>query len=189
MRTAVTVLAVALALTAGCVGGPGGPPVASPETADTPETTVPGSPGADETPDYDQPWPNRTVEWPEGPKERPDWPADPDADSVAAFVREHEYNYVYNSLWYSENSEVEASCEEPTVDERGSGWVVSVTCTGYSDSAGTPAGDTTLAPHADWFTQTYRYRVDEDTILRERVSMGERSTGPNATLRTVTERV
>ena len=157
MRVQLAVLAAVLALSAGCVGSPGD------------EATVPGSPGADETPDHDRPWPNRTVEWPDGPKQRPAWPPDPDAASVGAFVRDHEYGYVYNSLWFGEHTDVRASCEEPEVAERGGGWVVEVTCTGYSNSDVPTDSTATPGPHADWFTRTYRYRVDEDTILRDRV--------------------
>ena len=140
-------------LSAGCLGGPLGPGSPTPSATPLP---------ADEA-----------VEFPDGPKERPDRPATLNTSSVDDYVYFFEYRYVYNSLWFGEHTSVHVECEVDSVNETGYGYEAVVTCSGYSNTDVPENSTTTPAPHADWFTQTYRYRVDSNTTLRERVSMSE----------------
>jgi hypothetical protein len=162
-----TVPLVALLVTAGCLGGPLG--------AGSPTPTASPSPTPTATPVTDLP--DGSVEFPDGPKERPDRPATLNESSVRAYVHAFEYRYAYNSLWVNERSEVSLDCGVDAVNETAYGYEALVTCSGYSEPDDSYTGngtDTpTSVPHGDWFTQTYRYRVDGDTTLRERVSMEE----------------
>ena len=152
---------VLLLVTAGCLGGPLGP----------------GSPTPTESPTATPLPADEAVGFPDGPKERPERPATLNASSVDDYVYAFEYRYAYNSLWVNERSEVHVECEVESVNETGYGHEALVTCSGYSgpDESYTANGTETPTPvpHADWFTQTYRYRVSEDTTIRERVSMAE----------------
>ncbi|WP_255149877.1 hypothetical protein [Halorarius halobius] len=137
-------LSVAL-LTAGCVGGPVG-------SADQPTATT---------------FPGGTTELPDGPKERPDRPETLNESSVGEYVKTFEYRYAYNSLHYSEHSEVHVECEVDSVEQRASGYAATVTCYGYSNTGGDADG--TASPtvlHADWGSQTFTYHVDGDATRR-----------------------
>ena len=153
---------VLLLVTAGCLGGPLGS--GSPTPTESPSATA-------------TPLPSGSVDFPDGPKERPERPAELNAASVREYVHAFEYRYAYNSLWVNERSEVHLECEVESVNETAYGYEALVTCSGYSgpDESYTATGteSPTPVPHADWFTQTYRYRVDENTTLRERRSMEE----------------
>ena len=64
------------------------------------------------------PLPPGDVDFPDGPKERPDRPVTLNESSVRDYVRTHEYRYAYNSLWYHEYSEVTLACRVDGVTER-----------------------------------------------------------------------
>lgn len=158
----IAVFALAV-LAAGCVQGPAGSPTATPTA--TPSETV-ESPTEIAT-DVQTPPPNRTVEFPGGPKERPERPETLTEESVGAFAKTHEYRYVYNRLWYSEHTEVTLDCTLEGVTERDGWYEATVSCTGYSNTGGETNGTETVAPHhADWFTQTYVYSVKEHSLIR-----------------------
>ena len=140
-----------VALMAGCFGVP---PSESPTPADT-TTTVPP--------------PTGTVEFNDGPKERPDWPTVLNESSVREFVYEYQYRSVYNGLWQGEYTAMRLACRVDTVTERSWGYDVVVTCTG-SSTTDPPAGSTaTEGPISDYFTQSYRYSVSADALARESV--------------------
>jgi hypothetical protein len=60
----------------------------------------------------------------------------------------------------SENTSVTLDCRVDDVAERPWGYEALVTCTGSSETDGL---------NADWFTQTYRYRVSEAALDRTQV--------------------
>lgn len=194
-RATLAVLAVALLVaTAGCVATPGTAPSDTDTTAtdrsatDSPTQSPP--PGdADTTPDGSPagsptdtpvtgpatPLPNETVSLPEGPKVAPDRPAALTAETVRRYARTFEYRYVYNSLWYNEYSDVTADCEVDTVERVDVGWKAVVTCTAYSNTGGPTDG--TASPtelHADWFTQSFTYLLDENSTVRREATDAER---------------
>ncbi len=161
IQRALSLLLVAVMLVAGCVGGPG----------QTPTDTDTAVPTATESPTTDDPTPdeNATVEWPEGPKSRPERPANLTTERVREFVKTHEYRYVYNSLWYGQHTNVTLDCSVDKVGPAGEGYEAIVSCTGYSNTRGPIQGTRTATEvHADWFTQTYVYYVDEDSLRRTR---------------------
>ncbi|MFC6794627.1 hypothetical protein ACFQFH_10140 [Halobaculum halobium] len=152
-------------MTAGCLGAPGG-------RSDGPTGTASSvGPDGSETGVADTELPGDPVDWPDGPKERPDRPETLNESSVGSFARAYEYRYVYNSLWYDETSDVSAECESDAVERRGDAWRAVVTCTAYSNTGGESTADgtaTSTVLHADWFTQTYVYWIDEESVHRER---------------------
>lgn len=138
-------------LTAGCFGAPS-----------------PGSPAPSEAATT-APSPTGTVEFRDGPKERPNRPATLNESSVREFVSEYQYRHVYNGLWQGEYTEMSLDCRVDTVTERSWGYDVVVTCTG-SSTTDPPAGSTaTEGPISDYFTQSYRYSVSADALTRESV--------------------
>ena len=160
-RRTLSLLLVVLILLAGCVSGPGQSPTADesePPTATDEPTTDVVTPGE-----------NATVEWPDGPKSQPERPADLTDETVREFVKTHEYRYVYNSLWYSEHTSVSLECSVEKVGPAGDGYEVIVSCTGYSNTRGPTSGtETATELHADYFTQTFVYYVDENSLRRSR---------------------
>ncbi|MFB6097358.1 MAG: hypothetical protein ABEJ74_08220 [Haloferacaceae archaeon] len=148
----------------GCIAqsNPSSPPTDDPDTTTEPAgTTTDTPPGT--------PYPNRTVEFPEGPKSRPARPADLTRESVREFVHTHEYRYVYNSLWYNEHTDVSLECSVQSVEQRRDGYRAIVECTGSSNTGGNQLENSTRTAtqvHADYFTQTYVYYVDENSLLR-----------------------
>lgn len=148
-RRLATIVLLALALaTAGCAGSNAGAPTATP-------------------------LPPGTLEYPDGPKEAPERPEPLTESSVRDYVRTAEYRYAYNSLWYSEYTDVTLDCRVDSVTETAWGYESVVTCTGYS-TTDPPANATgTAAPHADWFTQSFRYRVSENATHRDQVEARE----------------
>jgi hypothetical protein len=138
-------------VTAGCAGSP---PDGTPATGTPTQTpTV--------TPDR-----SGTIDFPDGPKERPDRPSTLNASSVREYVRTHEYRYAYNSLWVNEYTDVTLDCRVDDVHRRDGGYEAVVTCTGHSNTRVPENATVTPGPHADWFTQSFRYYVSEDTVLR-----------------------
>jgi hypothetical protein len=143
-------LALAL-VTAGCAGAPADRSAPT-ETPTMTPTATPAQSGA--------------IDLPDGPKERPNRPSTLNASSVREYVRTYEYRYAYNSLWVNEYTDVSLDCRVDDVRRRDGGYEAVVTCTGYSNTD-VPANSThTPGPHADWFTQSFRYYVSEDTTLR-----------------------
>jgi hypothetical protein len=138
-------------LTAGCFGAPS-----------------PGSPASSETATTTPP-PTGTVEFRDGPKERPDRPATLNESSAREFVSEYQYRSVYNGLWQGKYTEMSLDCRIDNVTDRSWGYAVVVTCTG-SSTTDPPADSTaTEGPISDYFTQSYRYSVSADAMARESV--------------------
>lgn len=144
MRRGVLAALAGLALlAAGCAGTPTGDP-----------TTTPTGP------------PSGSVEFPDGPKSPPDRPSTLSESSVREYVRAYEYRYAYNSLWINEHTTVTLDCRVDGVSRQGSGYEAVVTCTGYSNTDVPENSTATPGPHADWFTQSFRYRVSESATER-----------------------
>lgn len=148
-RTALpTLLSIAI-LSTGCLGGLVGSPTATPTTTPTATPLPPGS-----------------IEFPDGPKELPDRPATLNASTVREYVYAYEYRYVHNSLWINEYTDVTLNCHVDTVTDEPWGHEAVVTCTGYSNTEPPENATATPGPHADWFTQTYRYLVSDEYTHR-----------------------
>ena len=160
MRPRVILAAlVSLALvTAGCAGTPTGEPTA---------TLTGGSAGSATTTPTGPP--TDTVDFPDGPKSPPARPSALDESSVRECVRTHEYRYAYNSLWFNEYTEVTLDCRVDGVTRRTWGYEAVVTCTGCSNTVVPENATATPGPHADWFTQSFRYRVSDGATERSRV--------------------
>jgi hypothetical protein len=151
-RSAVAALFALVVVTAGCVGTDPGTQTGGPDPTET--STTASDPAATST---TPPPPSGGVDFPEGPTEPPDRPAAFNAPSVREYVESYEYRIAYNSLWVNENTSVTLDCRVDDVTERTWGYEAVVTCTGSSETNGL---------NADWFTQTYRYRVSESTLDR-----------------------
>jgi hypothetical protein len=165
MAAARTVLVLLVVATlAGCVSTPSGPASPTPSPAGSAPPTPTSAPTVTSLP-------GGTPTLPDGPKERPERPATLNRSSVREYVRAFEYRYAYNSLWVNEYTEVTLECTVRSVNRTGYGYEAVVTCTGYSNTNVPTESTLTPGPHADWFTQVYRYRVDEDTTQRERMAM------------------
>ncbi|MFB6304571.1 MAG: hypothetical protein ABEH47_05350 [Haloferacaceae archaeon] len=150
----LALLAVALAV-AGCAG------VAPAGDAPTADATT-----ATESPRPATPPPAGSVDLPDGPKDPPERPSRLTASTVREYVRTYEYRYAYNSLWVNEHTEVTLDCRVDDVTERSWGYEAVVTCTGYSNTRVPENSTATPGPHADWFTQSYRYLVSENATHR-----------------------
>ncbi|MEZ3145786.1 hypothetical protein [Halobaculum sp. MBLA0143] len=144
-----TLACLAVVVLAGCVAGPAAP---------SSSTTTAPTPGA-------TPLPDRVVELPDGPKTLPERPDRLTAETVGQYAQTVEYRYAYNGLYYSQYSNVTLSCWTESTDRTAVGWEVVVSCRGYSNTR-PPTESTASAVHADWFTQTFRYYVDEDSTIR-----------------------
>jgi hypothetical protein len=165
-RTAAVALLSFVLITAGCIGPQTGSPTSTAPTdtpTATPQTTTPTA----------TPLPSGSVDFPDGPKELPARPEVLNASSVREYVRTVEYRVAYNSLWINEYTDVTLACRVDTVSEQPWGYEAVVTCTGYSNTDVpenvTENGTATPGPHADWFTQSFRYRVSETATHRRRV--------------------
>lgn len=145
-RTALAAAVILLVVTAGCAVDAPGPSTPSPAASGTPTA------------------PSGSVDFPPGPKDPPARPAVSNASAVREYVRAYEYRYAYNSLWANENSTVRLVCRVDDVTRRPWGHEAVVTCTGSSETDGL---------NADWFTQSYRYRVSETATNRTRVETRE----------------
>lgn len=149
----VTLIAlVGAVLAAGCVGTLG------PSNA--------GDPTANATDAPDEQLPDLTLSLPDGPKERPERPAELNRSAVGAYVLDFEYRYAYNILWYSEHSDVNLDCSVQSVTEYREGYNVTVSCYGYSNTGGSTEDGTVTELHADYGRQTHVYYVDADSTLR-----------------------
>lgn len=143
----IVVLALALT-TAGCVGSDAGSPTATP-------------------------LPAGSVGYPDGPKDAPERPVTLNESSVHEYVQTAEYRYAYNSLWVNEYTDVTLECRVDAVNETAWGYESIVTCTGYSNTNVPENATATSAPHADWFTQSFRYRVSENATHRNQVEASD----------------
>lgn len=140
---AVAVLTLAIT-TAGCLGAEKGTPTATP-------------------------LPPESITVPDGPKEPPERPAVLNESSVGKYVKAFEFRIAYNSLWINEYTDVTLACRVDTVSTRPWGYEAIVTCTGHSDTDVPENATATPGPHADWFTQSFRYRVSENATHRDQV--------------------
>ena len=156
-RTAAVVLLALGLATAGCVGTETGTPTAS--TGTTISTATP--------------LPQGSVDVPDGPKEPPERPAVLNESSVREYVRAIEYRVAYNSLWINEYTDVTLACRVDDVSERPWGYEAVVTCTGHADTNVPENATATPGPHADWFTQSFRYRVGENATHRHQIEPRE----------------
>jgi len=156
LRLALPALLSLALVTAGCAGTPADGSTATPTPTDESTATPTTTPSGD-------------IDFPDGPKDPPARPSTLNESSVREYVWTYEYRYAYNSLWINEYTDVTLDCRVDDVSERSWGYEAVVTCTGYSntdipENATTPTP--TPGPHADWFTQTYRYRVSEAATER-----------------------
>lgn len=145
-RSAILV-AFALFVLAGCLG-----PTAEP--------------GATATP-----YPDEIVAFPDGPKDRPALPETITADSVSSYVKILEFRYSYNELWDGPGTEVgmsEHSCSVASTQRQGSGYLVTVDCTGYVNRPVNGA-ESTRTEHADLPPWSVRYYIDANTVARTEV--------------------
>mgnify|MGYP007124903562 CR=1 FL=1 len=173
-------------VSAGCVAGPVPGAADSPTASASPTPTpTPDSPNTDEsttaapasatprsatpataTPTAaPTPLPDRVVELPAGPKALPERPDRPTGETVGAYARVVEYRYAYNALYYNEYTNVTLDCWTESTNRTAVGWTVVVSCRGYSNTR-PPTESTATGVHADWFTQTFRYYVDENSTIR-----------------------
>ncbi|WP_049936351.1 hypothetical protein [Haloplanus natans] len=58
-------------------------------------------------------------------------------------------------------------CRVDDVTRREWGYEAVVTCTGHSNTEVPENTTATSAPHADWFTQSFRYRVGQNATKRD----------------------
>jgi hypothetical protein len=157
MRPRAALLCCLVLVTAGCAGTPAGEPTDGSSGSATSPTA--GSTGP----------PTGSVDFADGPKDPPARPATLNASSVREYVRTHEYRHAYNSLWITEYTEVSLDCRVDDVTRRAWGYEAVVTCTGYSNTDVPENATATPGPHADWFTQSFRYRVSGTATERTRV--------------------
>jgi len=144
-RTAAVALLVLALATAGCVGSQTG--------TSTPTPLPPGS-----------------VDVPDGPKQPPERPAELNPATVREYVADYEYRVAYNALWMNEYTDVTLDCRVDDVTGRAWGYAAVVTCTGHSETNVPADATATPGPHADWFTQSSRYRASEDASHRHEVA-------------------
>ncbi|MFC4448316.1 hypothetical protein [Halorussus aquaticus] len=148
---------------------------ASRETnAEPRETTDSAATGTDDEPTthpvgVDTSLPEGSVEFPDGPKSRPERPAVPTAESVGTYVETFERRYVYNELYRDESTSVSLECGVDSVAAYGDGFRVVAWC---SASADTHGDGTTL--HADYFTQYATYFVGPNSTVRRDGRSGTR---------------
>jgi len=157
----LAILGAGMVPATGCLSGT---PESGSDTTDSPQTDADGSPSGTATP-----LPPGSVDFPDGPKAPPERPSSLTESTVRNYVRAHEYRYAYNSLWVNEHSDVELDCRVDSVADRQWGYEAVVTCTGYSNTDPPEDSTATPGPHADWFTQSFRYRVSENATHRLRV--------------------
>ncbi|WP_435358360.1 hypothetical protein [Haloarchaeobius sp. DFWS5] len=158
---------VALAAVAGCLSDaddgqpdPGAPPQTSTGTASTTAATAG--------------FPDTEVPFPEGPKDRPERPDELTEGTVRAFVRTHEYRYVYNDLW-SESvlpDSVTVSVTVGSVQRAEDGFEVVVSRRGSA----TYEVDGTKR-YGDLWTAAFVYYVDTDSVVRQRATDDSEDTG------------
>lgn len=163
---------LAVGLLGGCIAsdGPGTAGTSTTEQSTESTTTTHSTPPSTATP-----LPDRTVALPTGPKDPPERPESLTLETAQSYVREFEYRYVYNELWYHESTEVTLSCEVVDARELDVGYEVVVSCTGYSNTGDdSDSNGTVTMVHADYFTQVYTYRLDEDSLVRRPATEAEK---------------
>lgn len=105
--------------------------------------------------------PEGSVEFPEGPKSRPERPAELTAASVREYVAAFERRWAYNELHRGRSTSVRLECAVESVSERGEGFRVVVRCAARATDSG---GETTV--HADYFARYATYFVGPDSVVR-----------------------
>ncbi|WP_135825778.1 hypothetical protein [Halorussus ruber] len=146
---------------AGCVSGALDAEESADETEDsTTESEATRTPGEDSSvPEGSK---NKaSAEFPEGPKSRPERPADLTAESVREYVWAFERRWVYNLLYRDGSTDVHRECGVDSVEAYGEGFQVVVWCSAWANSG---EGETTV--HADYFTQYATYFVGPDSTVR-----------------------
>ena len=113
--------------------------------------------------------PEGSVEFPDGPKSRPERPGDLTAETVREYVKTFEYRWVFNKLYHGESTEVHEECGVDSVTEYGEGFRVVVWCSAYANYESD--GSTV---HADYFTQYATYFVGPDNTVRQEGKAGTR---------------
>mgnify|MGYP006273857919 FL=1 len=113
--------------------------------------------------------PEGSVEFPEGPKSRPERPAVLTTASVREFVATFERRWVYNELYRGESSSVHQECGVESVREYGEGFRVVAWCSAWVNSG---SGETTV--HADYVTQYATYFVGPESLVRREGRSGTR---------------
>lgn len=150
-----TLAVLGLVVLAGCAALPGGSGTPSPQAEPT------------STAETGTPWPNETVPFPSGPKDRPTLPGRLTAETAADYALTHEFRYSYNELHEGPNTTVgmsEASCSVQSTEAAADGYLVTVRCTAYVNR---PVEDRTVTEHADYPPWTAEYYVDGNSVLRE----------------------
>ncbi|WP_128475926.1 hypothetical protein [Halorussus pelagicus] len=171
-RRALHLGAVALAgSVAGCFSGVLDDANDETTAASGPETTTEPT---DESPTthalgVDTSLPEGSVEFPEGPKSRPERPADLTPESVRTYVETFEGRWVYNDLYRGESSSVSQECGVDSVTEYGEGFQAIAWCSAWANSG---KGETTI--HADYFTQYATYLIGPDSTVRREGKPGTR---------------
>jgi hypothetical protein len=113
--------------------------------------------------------PEGSVEFPDGPKSRPERPDDLTAETVRQYVKTFEYRWVYNKLYHDETTEVHEECGVDSVTEYGVGFRVVVWCSAWATYE---SGGETV--HADYFTQYATYFVGSNSTVRQDGKAGTR---------------
>jgi hypothetical protein len=166
-RSQLATVLVLVLVTAGCTGTPADGSTATSTSTPTSTPTVTSAGGTTPTPTSTAtPRPAGDIDFPDGPKSPPERPATLNASTVREYVRTYEYRYAYNSLWINEYTDVTLDCRVDDVGRRSAAYEAVVTCSGYSNTNVPENSTVTPGPHADWFTQTFRYRVTEDATRR-----------------------
>lgn len=114
------------------------------------ETSLPDSSGSE-----------ASVEFPDGPKSRPERPADVTAANVREYAKTFERRWVYNRLYRGKSTEIRQECGVDSVVKYGEGFRVVVWCSAW---ATTDRNGTTI--HADYFTQYATYFVGPNSTVR-----------------------
>ncbi|MDS0299932.1 hypothetical protein NDI76_14375 [Halogeometricum sp. S1BR25-6] len=184
-RAAATLFVAGLAVLVGCLGGSGAFGTEAPTAerpSDSAETT-----GEAATAQTYTPLPARSTPFPDGPKSPPERPAALTEESLREFLTTYERRWVYNAMYPGPNRSYEAhvsNCEVRWLDERDAAHVAVVACTAYAEYETRPGGEgnatgTPVRVHADWFTQSFTYLVDEDSVIRRRPTDAETERAAN----------
>jgi hypothetical protein len=172
--TRSTLAVAALLLFAGCLGG--AEPSTDASGTDATDAASPSETTAASAAAY-TPFPDRSTPFPEGPTSPPDRPATLSEESLRSYLTTYERRWVYNAMYPGPNKRYEAhisDCEVRWLDERDVGSVAVVACTAHAEYETMPAENgTPVRVHADWFTQSFTYLVDEDAVVRRRPTDAE----------------
>lgn len=105
--------------------------------------------------------PEGSTEFPDGPKSRPERPADLTTTSAHEYAKTFERRWVYNRLYHGKSTEIRQECGVDSIAEYGEGFRVVVWCSAWANS---DRNGTTI--HADYFTQYATYFVRQDSTVR-----------------------